>query len=81
MKTIKTNYMSLLVTLVTLPSVLVLVAPAPVLFAVALSVAVLAEVLIMDQSNENPLYSNENDERTVVHVCDAVAASGYLCAR
>ena len=80
MKTIKTNYMSLLVTLVTLPSVLLLVAPAPVLFAVALGVAVLAEVLIMDQSNENPLYSNEIVERPV-HVCDAVAAPGYLCAR
>ena len=80
MKTIKTNYMSLLVTLVTLPSVLLLVAPAPVLFAVALGVAVLAEVLIMDQSNENPLYSNEIVERPV-YVCDAVAASGYLCAR
>ena len=58
MRTIKPNYIMLLVTLLAMPSVLLLCAPSAGLFATALGVAVLAENLIADRGENNPLYED-----------------------
>ena len=58
MRTIRSRYVMLLVTLLAMPSVLLLCAPSAGLFAIALGIAVLTRTLIADRGENNPLFED-----------------------